>query len=167
MSVIDGKEAHPKPGVLRDERGGADTLIITLLVVPLLLFLSFISVPFFVYIMKANHLNMTANHALKEAESIGYVSPSVIDATRVRLSSLGLGSITQAGVVYPSFAGSTTNQVLRDDVDPTVTLVITYPAPNLTRMLSALGRQGAQDEQEGFYRVVLHGRSEAYENVAP
>jgi hypothetical protein len=149
--------------LIHNERGGADTLIITLLVIPLLVFLSFSSVPLFVYIMKANHLNMAANHALKEAEAVGYVSPAIIEATRVRLAALGMASITRGGIVYPSFAGSTVNKVYRDGTQPKITLVIQYPAPNLSRMIRAIGGAGQDAVHEGFYRVVLYGKSEAYE----
>ncbi len=144
-----------------NERGGADTLLVTLFVFPLLLFLCFAGVPFFVYIMKGSHLNVAANHALKEAEAVGYVSPAVIEATIARLSELGLEPTTRDGVAYPSFEGSTASKVLRDDPDGVVTLAVTYPAPNVTRLLGLLG--GAAEEDAGLYRVVLHGKSEAYE----
>ncbi|MCI3922647.1 hypothetical protein MO973_20655 [Paenibacillus sp. TRM 82003] len=150
--------------MIRGERGGADTLLVALVVIPLLLFTSFAGVPFFVYVMKANHLNVAANHLLKEAEVTGYVSAATMEAGRIRLSSLGMEPITVDGVTYPSFAGSTTAKVLRDGADPTVTLVVTYPAPGLSRMLGALGGgRGGAPEAGGYYRVVLHGKSEAYE----
>jgi len=149
--------------LLGNERGGADTLLVTLFVFPLLLFVCFAGVPFFVYMMKGNHLNVTANHALKEAEAVGYVSPAVMQHTKARLAALGLEEVTLDGVSYPSFEGSTTSKVLRDEEDGIVTLAITYPAPNATRLLRLLGVGGATSEHEGFYRVVLYGRSEAYE----
>lgn len=150
--------------LIDNERGGVDTMLVALLIVPLLLFASFAGVPFFVYVMKANHLNVAANHMLKEAEVTGYVSPATMEAARTRLSSLGMEPITVDGVAYPSFEGSTMSKVLRDGADPTVTLAITYPAPGLSRMLGALGggRSGGS-ERAGYYRVVLHGKSEAYE----
>jgi len=148
---------------LRNERGGADTLLITLFVFPLLLFASFGGVPFFVYLMKGTHLNVAANHALKEAETAGYVSPEVAERTAARLASLGLEPITLNGVTYPSFAGSTMQKVLRDDADAVVTVSLTYPAPNVTKLLGLVGSGGGGGETEGFYRIVLHGRSEAYE----
>jgi hypothetical protein len=157
-----------KKGIWRiavcNERGGADTLLVTLLIVPLLLFAAFAGVPFFVYMMKANHLNVAANHTLKEAEVVGYVSPAVMDVARARLAALGMEPVTLGGVTYPSFEGSTMSKVLRDGSDPTVTLIVSYPAPGLTRMLGALGG-GREDAgaSDGYYRVVLHGRSEAYE----
>ncbi|WP_309122371.1 hypothetical protein [Paenibacillus sp.] len=144
-----------------DERGGADTLLVTLFVFPLLLFVCFAGIPFFVYLMKGSHLNVVANHALKEAEAVGYVSPEVMTATVTRLAELGLEPTTRNGVAYPSFAGSTVSKVLRDDPDGIVTVTISYPAPNVTRLLGLLG--GGAGGDEGLYRVVLHGKSEAYE----
>lgn len=150
---------------LRSERGGADALLVTLLVFPLLLFISFAGVPFFVYIMKGNHINMTANHTLKEAEAVGYVSPAMMDAATERLAALGLEPVTVDGVTYPSFEGSTVSKVYRDDLDGIITLAITYPAPNLTKLLGLLSGGGGSSpaSREGYYRVVLHGKSEAYE----
>jgi hypothetical protein len=151
-------------GVVSNERGGADTLLVTLLVFPVLLFVCFAGVPFFVYIMKGSHLNVTANHAMKEAEAVGYVSASIQDAARTRLASLGLESMTVDGVSYPSFAGSTTSKVLRDGSDPTVTVVVTYPAPNIKRLAALLrGDPGPAGPRDGYYRIVLYGKSEAYE----
>jgi len=147
--------------VWSNERGGADTLLVTLFVVPLLLFVSFAGVPVFVYIMKANHLNVTANHALKEAEAIGYVSSTIMDATRQRLEELGLEPVTRGGVTYPSFEGSTVAKMFRDDTNSTVTLVITYPAPDVLRIARLFG--GSASGDPGLYRVELHGKSEAYE----
>jgi len=146
-----------------NERGGADTLLVTLLIFPLLLFVCFAGVPFFVYLMKGTHLNVVANHALKEAEAVGYVSPEVMAAAVARLSELGLEPTTRNGVVYPAFAGSSTSKVLRDDPSGVVTIAIAYPAPNLTRILNLLGGGGGAASDEGLYRVVLHGKSEAYE----
>ncbi|WP_274361872.1 hypothetical protein [Paenibacillus thermotolerans] len=149
--------------MIRNERGGADTLLITMFVVPLLLFASFAGVPFFVYILKANHLNVVANHALKEAEAVGYVSPAIASAAAARLSGLGMEPITIGGVSYPSFEGSTVSKVYKDSANSTVTLVVKYPAPGLSRMLRAVGGSGGTESNEGFYRIVLHGKSEAYE----
>jgi hypothetical protein len=151
--------------LLSDERGGVDTLLVTLFVIPLLLFTAFAGVPFFVYLMKANHLNVAANHTLKEAEVVGYVSPAVMGAARARLAALGMEPVTLDGVTYPSFAGSTTAKVLRDGSNPTIALVVTYPAPGLSRMLGALGGGESSEEGDfdGYYRVALYGKSEAYE----
>ncbi|HZG58275.1 hypothetical protein [Paenibacillus sp.] len=147
--------------MIRNEQGGADTLIVTLFVCPLLLFLCFAGVPFFVFMMKGTHLNVVANHALKEAESIGYVSPAVIAAATERLAALGLEPVTRGGITYPSFAGSTAVKVLRDEPNAAITVVVTYPAPGVGRLLALVG--GGAAEEEGMYRVVLHGKSEAYE----
>ena len=146
----------------REERGVANVLV-TLYVMPVMLFLSMAIVPFFVYSMKADHLNTLANHALKEAESVGYVSPSIIAATNARLAQLGMGSVAVGGTAYPSYTGSTDAKVFRHSPDPTIKLVLKYPAPNLTRILSAVGGNGTSSAHEGFYYLVLYGKSEAYE----
>ncbi|MGG2198378.1 MULTISPECIES: hypothetical protein [Paenibacillus] len=149
-------------GVWRDERGMANVLV-TLFVMPLLLFLSFAIVPFFVYAMKANHLHTLANHALKEAEAVGYVSPDIRNRLTARLAELGMEGVNLNGTIYPSYAGSTGSLVLRSAADPVVKLVVTYPAPNVTRMLRAVGGGASPSEHEGFYRLELYGQSEAYE----
>lgn len=138
-------------------------VLVTLFIIPILLFLSFAIVPFFVYIMKGNHLNTIANHGLKEAEAVGYVSPLIEENMNSRLAALGMGPVTVDGTVYPSYAGSSSMKVFRDASDPTVTLVLKYPAPGLSRMLNAVGGDGDRAEHAGFYYLVLYGKSEAYE----
>lgn len=147
--------------IWKDERG-VSNLITTLMVMPLMLFLCFAVVPYLVYVMKINHLYTIASHALKEAESIGYVDTTVTTNITNRLSELGLGTTVVSSVNYPSFTGSTTSKILRDAADPTVVVVIKYPASNLSKMLSALGASGSNNVYEGFYYLKLSGRSEAY-----
>lgn len=146
---------------MNNEKGGTDTLLITLFIFPLMLFVCFAGVPMFVYVLKANHLNVVANHALKEAEAIGYVSSDVMERTRQRLAELGLEPITVDGVTYPSFAGSTTRKVLRDDPDAVIVLALKYPAPDVLKLTGLIG--GRSTEETGFYYVELYGKSEAYE----
>ncbi|WP_238540443.1 hypothetical protein [Paenibacillus mucilaginosus] len=148
--------------LFRDERG-VSNLLVTLFLLPLLLFLMFAIVPVFVYSMKGAHMNTAVSHALKEAEAVGYVSPEVAARLNDRLAALGMGGVTVNGTGYPSYAGSTAGKVLRDAADPTVKLAVKYPAPNLSRMLRAIGGQGGGEAAEGFYYIVLYGRSEAYE----
>jgi hypothetical protein len=146
---------------IRNDRGVA-TLLTTLLVTPVVLFLCFSIVPIFVYTLKMDHINTIVNHGLKEAEDTGYVSPTVIANTNTRLASLGLGAVTVGGTNYPSYVGSTTTKVLKDDANSTITFVIKYPAPNLTKMLAAIGGTGSSQVNEGFYYLTLYGKSEAY-----
>ncbi len=105
---------------------------------------------------------MIANHALKEAEAVGYVSPTVVTNTNARLAALGMGATTISSVNYPSYSGSTSTKVLRDAANPTITLIIKYPAPNISKMIAAVGGSGSNGSNEGFYYLVLYGRSEAY-----
>ncbi|MEO3944986.1 hypothetical protein [Gorillibacterium sp. CAU 1737] len=137
-------------------------LLVMLLIMPLLLFLSLLIVPFFVYTMKLDHLNAIANHAMKEAEAVGSFTPAIAQSTRERLTKLGMGEVTEGGIDYPDFTGSTVDKVLRDDPDPVITVTIRYPAPRLATLLSAIGG-GSADRKSGKFRVVLQGRSEAYE----
>ncbi len=164
MSQIDGDVVVKSKiaAFLQDEQGMANVLV-TLFLMPVLLFLSLAIVPFFVYTMKADHLNTIANHALKEMEAVGYLSQTVESNMNARLASLGMGDVTVNGMAYPSYTGSTRSKVLRDAADPTVKLVLKYPAPNLSRMLNAIGGGGNASAQEGFYNLVLYGKSEAYE----
>lgn len=147
--------------VLTNEKGIA-SLLVTLLVMPILLFLCFAIVPFFVFAMRLDHMHMIANHALKEAEAVGYVSPTVITNTNSWLTALGLGAVSVGGTSYPSYTGSTTAKVLRDAADPTISLTLKYPAPNLTKMLAAIRGSGSSATNEGYYVITLYGRSEAY-----
>jgi hypothetical protein len=153
---------HRLRGWWRDE-AGMSNLLVTLMVLPVLLFLCLMIVPFFVYTMKLDHLNAIANHALKEAEAVGYLSPGIEAATSERLEKLGMGAVTVKGVAYPDYAGSTDAKVLRDSADPTITVVLRYPAPPLTRMLAAIGGPPSSATSEGYFRIVLYGRSEAFE----
>jgi hypothetical protein len=150
------KGMSPMPG----ERGDA-TLIATLLVTALLVVLSFMLVPYFVFIMQRDHVKTIATHALKEAEVAGAVTPAIQSRTAAKLASVGMGAVTKGGVAYPSFAGSTAVKVRRDAADPTIRLVVEYPASNLSRLMTAIG--GASETSDGYYRIELFGRSEAYE----
>lgn len=151
-----------KRKLLLNERGMSN-LLVTLMIMPILLFLCLIIVPFFVYTMKLDHMNTIANHALKEAEAVGYLSPAIEAATAERMGKLGMGEVTVDGAAYPDFSGSTDAKVLRDSPDPMITVAIRYPAPALAWMLPAIGGPAAASETEGFFQIVLFGRSEAYE----
>ncbi|MCL6457953.1 MAG: hypothetical protein K6T85_08100 [Gorillibacterium sp.] len=135
----------------------------TLMIMPILLFMSMMIVPFFVYTMKLDHVNMVANHALKEAESVGYVSPAIMVSTNKKLEQLGMGETSSQGNLYPSYEGSTDYKVLRDASDPLITFSLRYPAPNLFGMLPAIGGSSSSGEQPGYYHILLYGKSEAYE----
>lgn len=147
---------------LAKDEHGMTNLLVTLYIMPVMLFMTFAIVPFFTYSMKRDHLHTIANHALKEAEAVGYVSPTIITNTNAKLAALGLGAVTVGGTSYPSYSGSTMSKVLQDSTNPTVTLTMKYPAPNLTKFLNAVGGGGGSNVNEGFYYIVLSGRSEAY-----
>jgi len=147
-------------GFIRNECGEA-TLIATLIVTMVMLVLAFAIIPYFVFIMQRDHLQTIANHALKEAEVAGYVTDSIEASTAAKLASLGLGSVIVDGITYPDFDGSTRSAVLRDDPDPTIQMVIKYPATNLSKLFTGIG--GHTELSAGFYLLNLVGRSEAYE----
>lgn len=147
----------------RDQQGSIDQLVVFLIILLPMLFVAFISIPVFVYVMRLNNLTVVANHTLKEAEAVGYVSPTIIALTNQRLAEIGLGEISVSSKSYPSYEGSTTSKVLRDSPDPTVKLVIKYPANNITQFLLLLGKSGGTSKVEGYMVKTLKGRSEAYE----
>jgi hypothetical protein len=146
--------------LITDERGEA-TLIATLIVTIVLVVLAFMLVPFFVFTMQRDHVQTIANHALKEAEVAGFVSNAIITNTTAKLASAGLGGVTLGGIAYPDFSGSTRSKVLRDDTDPTIRMVIKYPAANLSKLFTSFG--GQAEPSNGFYYIDISGRSEAYE----
>ncbi|QGQ94484.1 hypothetical protein EHS13_05980 [Paenibacillus psychroresistens] len=145
---------------ISDEKGEA-TLIATLIVSIVLVVFAFMLIPYFVFIMQRDHLQSIANHALKEAEVAGYVSNAIMTSTSAKLSSVGLAAISVGGNSYPNFGGSTLTKVLRDATDPTIHIIIKYPAANLSKLFTSIG--GQAESSNGFYYIQLSGRSEAYE----
>lgn len=143
------------------EEKGEATLIATLIVTIVLVIVSFMIIPYFVFMMQRNHLQSIANHALKEAEVAGYVTNAIIINTSAKLASVGLPAITLGGNTYPNFNGSTASKILRDAADPTIHITIKYPAANLSKLFTGLGAQA--EPSNGFYYIHLSGRSEAYE----
>ena len=146
--------------IISEEKGEA-TLIATLIVTIVLVIFSFMLIPYFVFMMQRDHLQTIANHSLKEAEVAGYVTNSIISNTAARLASVGLAAVVIGGSSYPNFNGSTLSKVLRDSADPTIDLIIKYPAANLSKLFTGLG--GQAEPSNGFYYLHLSGRSEAYE----
>ncbi|MGI2295534.1 hypothetical protein [Paenibacillus sp. GXUN7292] len=148
-------------GVLKSQKG-ISTLITTLFIAPVLLFFCFCIVPFLVFHMKYEKLLTVTNQTLKEAEAVGHVNNTVIQNANAKLSAIGMSSVVINGVTYPNYSGSTTTKVMRNGTNPTVVVQIKYPAPNLSRVLLALGGSGSSSENEGFFVITLYGRSEAY-----
>jgi hypothetical protein len=147
---------------INNERGGVDVLIVTLFVMPCLLFLSFLCVPFYVFQMKGEHLDNIVNHAAIEAQNAGYLTPTIIASTNSRLALLGMGAINISGTNYPTYTGSTTSKVLADDANPTITVTVKYPAPNLSKFTLAIGGSGNRSVNEGYYLISLQVKSQAY-----
>jgi hypothetical protein len=89
------------------------------------------------------------------------VTNAIISSTSAKLASVGLASVTIGGNTYPNYNGSTLTKVLRDAADPTIHIIIKYPAANLSKLFTGLG--GQAEPSNGFYYINLSGRSEAYE----
>jgi hypothetical protein len=143
------------------EEKGEATLIATLIVTIVLVVFAFMLVPYFVFMMQRDHVQTIANHALKEAEVAGYVTNNIISNTTAKLASAGISGVSIGGKAYPSYTGSTLTKVLRDAADPTIHMIIKYPAANLSKLFTSFG--GQTEPSNGFYYIDLAGRSEAYE----
>jgi hypothetical protein len=146
--------------IISEEKGEA-ALIATLIVTIVLVVFSFMLVPYFVFTMQRSHVQTIANHALKEAEVAGYVTNAIITRTSNKLASAGLSGVTVGGKTYPNYTGSTFSKVLRDAADPTIHVIIKYPAANLSKLFTGFGSQA--EPSNGFYYIAISGRSEAYE----
>jgi hypothetical protein len=146
--------------IISEEKGEA-ALIATLIVTMVLVVFAFMLIPYFVFTMQRSHVQTIANHALKEAEVAGYVTNAIITRTSAKLASAGLSGVTVGGNSYPNYTGSSFSKVLRDAVDPTIHMIIKYPAANLSKLFTGFGSQA--EPSNGFYYIALSGRSEAYE----
>ncbi|WP_197187620.1 hypothetical protein [Brevibacillus agri] len=144
----------------KDERGVTD-LITLLIVLPTILAASFSIVLYVLFAMKMAKLEGIHFRALELAQQAGHLTPDIIADTQKKMAAIGFPQVVVKGVSYPSFQGSTTTKVYKDAADPTVTLVIKYPATNLQKIFMLVG---ADDEADsGFFRIENYGRSEAYE----
>ncbi|WP_169091058.1 hypothetical protein [Paenibacillus sp. PL91] len=116
---------------------------------------------FATFLLRQAKIDDIKARALQMAQTEGYVTTTIINDTRTKLSTVGFPAVVKGGVTYPSFTGSTTTKVLKDDVDPTVRLVIQYPASDLSKLMAFFGATTVEDP--GYYYLEANGRSETYE----
>ncbi|MFX3639814.1 MAG: TadE/TadG family type IV pilus assembly protein [Candidatus Pristimantibacillus sp.] len=145
---------------LSDQKGVTD-LIVLLIVLPIFLCITVMIVTFFVFVMKQAKIDDIKDRALQMVQTDGYLSQAIIDDTNSKLESVGIPTVTKNGKTFPSYTGSTTSLVLRDDPDPTVYLKIEYPATDFAKLMAFFGVTTIEDP--GYFSLEGHGRSEKYE----
>jgi hypothetical protein len=143
-----------------NQKGVSDMLVL-LIVLPTFLCITLMVVTFFSFVMRQAKLDDIKDRALQMVETDGYLTPTIINDTKTKLASMGYPSVTKGGVTFPSFIGSTSTKVLKDDADPTVKLVIQYPATDLAKLMAFFGV--SSNEDAGYYNLEGYGRSEKYE----
>ncbi|MFD2614726.1 hypothetical protein [Paenibacillus gansuensis] len=145
---------------IKNQRGMSDMLVL-LIILPTFLCITLIIITFVVFLMRQGKLDDVQDRALQMVKAEGVLSQAIIDDTLQKLDALGFSPTVKNGVTYPDFTGSTRNKVLRDDADPTVKVIIKYPASNLQRILAFFG--ATSTEESGYFKLEGYGRSEAYE----
>lgn len=140
---------------------GITNLIVLLIILPSFLAVVLMVVIYSTFQMRQAKIDDVKMRALQMVQTKGYLSQVIIDDTRTKLSRLGVPTVTKGGITYPLFTGSTMTKVFRDDADPTVKLVIQYPASDLSRVMAFFGVTSFEDP--GYYHLQADGRSEAYE----
>jgi hypothetical protein len=143
-----------------NQKGVSDMLVL-LIVLPTFLCITLMVVTFFSFIMRQAKLDDIKDRALQMIQTDGYLTTQIINDTRTKLAAMGYPTVTKGGVTYPSFTGSTTSKVLRDNADPTVKIVIQYPAADLAKLMAFFGVSST--EEAGYYNLEGYGRSEKYE----
>ncbi|MFD2613778.1 hypothetical protein [Paenibacillus gansuensis] len=144
----------------RNERGMAE-MVSLLIVLGVFLFISLSMVGFLTFLMRQEKLETLHHRALVMSTHEGYITPSILQDTKNKLTQIGFPPVDIGGVSYPSFAGSTILKVTREDADPSVKVVIKYPATFLQKMAGLLG--GNKTETQGYFLIQGVGRSEALE----
>ncbi|WP_336775175.1 hypothetical protein [Paenibacillus sp. MMO-58] len=145
---------------LNNEKGITD-LIILLIVLPTFLACTFMVILYASYLNRQSKIDDIKDRALQMMQTEGYLSQAIITDTETKLTQLGYPIVNKNGKTYPSFEGSTMTKVLKDDVDPTVKLVIQYPATDLNRVMAFL--HVVPEEEKGYFYLEGEGRSEKYE----
>lgn len=145
---------------IENEKGMSDLLVI-LIILPTFLGITFMVLTFFTFNMRQAKLDDIKDRALQMVQTDGYLTQTIMQDTRDKLAAIGYPTVTKDGVTYPSFAGSTLTKVLKDDPDPTVKLVIEYPASEMAKLLVFFGVSST--EEPGYYHLEGYGRSEKYD----
>jgi hypothetical protein len=146
---------------LANQKGEISGLLVLLIVLPAFLFVTAMVITFTLFIMRQSKLDDIKDRALQMMQTSGYLTPIIINDMNTKLSALGFPAVTKGGVTYPSFIGSTTVKVLKDDPDPTVHLVIQYPASDLAKIMAFFGATSVGDP--GYYYLEGYGRSEVFQ----
>ncbi|MGU3473163.1 hypothetical protein ACLBWT_18695 [Paenibacillus sp. D51F] len=145
---------------LGNEKGVMD-LIVLLIILPIFLCITLSLVAYFSFMMRQAKIDDVKDRALQMVQTQGYFTSEIEEDLKDKLATLGYPEVTKNGITYPSFTGSTRTKVFRDDPDPTVKLVIQYPATELNRIFILLGG-GMSSEDPGYFRLEGYGRSEKY-----
>ncbi|MFC5449106.1 TadE/TadG family type IV pilus assembly protein [Paenibacillus aestuarii] len=148
---------------VRDERGVTD-MVVLLIILPIFLFVTLVVITLVLFLMKQSKLEDIHARALQMVQVQGCLSAAIIDDTNAKLTELGFKSVSKDGTLYPSYIGSTSctpAKVLKDDADPTVRLIIKYPATDLQRLFVLFSNHTTEDP--GYFYIDDYGRSEAYE----
>ncbi|CAM4046642.1 hypothetical protein L1N85_19465 [Paenibacillus alkaliterrae] len=143
-----------------NQKGITDMLVL-LILLPTFLCVTLMVIIFATFLLRQAKIDDIKARALQMAQTEGYLTTTIINDTRTKLSIIGFPTVTKEGVTYPSFTGSTTTKVLKDDADPTVRLVIQYPASDLSRLMAFFGVTTVEDP--GYYYLEANGRSEKYD----
>ncbi|MBO7745819.1 hypothetical protein I8J29_16545 [Paenibacillus sp. MWE-103] len=144
-------------GPIKNEKGVSD-LIVLLIVLPIFFAITVMMVTLFTFKMRQAKLDDIKDRALQMVETAGYLTPAIEDDIRTKMASLGYDAVTKSGTNFPTFAGSTMNKVRKNDADPTVKLVIQYPASDLAKLMVFFGV--ASTEDPGYFYLEGYGRSE-------
>lgn len=137
---------------------GVTNLITILIVLPPILGVTLMMITIWVFLMQQAKIDDVKARALQMVETAGYFTPEIQEDLESKLAELGYSTVVKGGVTYPSFAGSTMTLVRREDADPTVRLVIQYPASNLAKAMYFFGVSST--EEPGYFYLDEYGRSE-------
>lgn len=140
---------------------GITDLIILLIVLPTFLAITLMVIIFVTFLMRQAKVDDIKDRAIQMVQTEGYLTNAIINDTRTKLAAVGFPTVTKNGTTYPIFTGSTTTKVLKDDTDPTVRIVIQYPASDLARVMAFFGAASVEDS--GYFYLEGDGRSEKYD----
>lgn len=140
---------------------GVTNMLVLLIVMPSFLFITLMVIVFATFLLRQAKIDDIKARALQMIQTEGYLTTTIMNDTRTKLANVGFPIVNKGGVTYPSFTGSTTTKVLKDDADPTIQLVIQYPASDLSRLMALLGVTKIEDP--GYFLLEGNGRSEKYD----
>ncbi|MFC5402421.1 hypothetical protein [Cohnella soli] len=142
---------------LKNQKGVTNLITLLIVLVPTL-GITVIMLTIFLFLMKQAKMDDMKDRALQMVQTAGYLTPQIQTDLQDKLSSLGYPTVVKGGVTYPSFAGTTTTLVRKYDADPTIRLVIKYPATDLAKVMFFFGISST--EEPGYFYLDDYGRSE-------